>query len=100
MEGIMTLSESLMALLPGFGVAIGASSVWWVLCRYVFMRKEPIAWLERISDKSDSFDAIDDQLAVLSRQLTVAKSGSPADRLFFSGLLLMGLLAVGFLLLR
>ena len=100
MEGIMSFSEFSMALLPGFGVAIGAGSVWWVLCRYVFMRKEHIAWLERISDKSDSVDAIDDRLAVLSRQLTVAKSGSPADRLFFSGLLLMGLLAVGFLLLR
>lgn len=98
MEDVTTLSESLISLLPTGGFAIAACIVWWVLCRYVFLRDEHNAWLEMVSDENRSYTSIDDEIAALSRQLTITKSGSPADRLFISGLLIVGLLAVVLLL--
>lgn len=93
MEHIQTLSESFAEMLPAMGIAVVASAAWFVFCRW-FYRAEEAAWQERVSSApGESALPLDDLIALSSARLTLARRGSPADRLFFAGLMVAGVVA-------
>lgn len=104
MEHIETLSEAFASMLPAMGITLVACIAWFAFCRW-FYRAEEANWQARVSSTPrDAALSLDDRMTLLSAQSTIARRGSPADRLFFAGLMvasvIVGVVLMGHMLLR
>lgn len=81
MTGVFVLQ-----VLPAMGLAIAAGLAWYALCRWL-CREPERAWRAAIRE-APGVSAIPTaaEITVAHAQLTIARRGSPADRLFFLGL--------------
>jgi len=90
MEHITTLQESFASMLPAIAITLAACLAWLAFCRWLY-RDEESAWKASIAAAPGDCDLpIDQQITLCMARLTVARSGSPADRLFFAGLAVVG----------
>lgn len=90
MEHITTLQESFASMLPAIAITLVACLAWLAFCRWLY-RDEEAAWNASIAQAPGDRDLpIDQQLTLSMARLAVGRSGSPADRLFFVGLAVVG----------
>ncbi|MDX1252319.1 MAG: hypothetical protein IDH49_08770 [Gammaproteobacteria bacterium] len=83
---IQTIPETLISMLPAIGVSFIATFAWLAFCRRLY-RTEERAWRESIaSPHNESALSLDQRITLSETRLKIARSGSPVDRLFFTGL--------------
>lgn len=94
----LTFSYSLVhKILPAVFVATVAAGVWLAVCRHIHRDAEQLhREAIRLPDGYENM-SVDEQLSILIARRGLAGRGSPADQLFFSGLVLVSILALSYL---
>lgn len=85
MEYLSLIAGDLSFLSYGVVSAAGLVLAWWLLCRFVFLRKAEATWRAHILN------------ADLTEQLYLYKQGSPVDRFFLGGLAISGVVLMCYL---
>lgn len=91
----LSMAHSLIRdVLPAAAVAIGVSSVWLRICRWIYSAEER-AWKEALLHPGCyEKQTLDAKLQILMRQGAMARRGSPADRLFIGGMVAASVVGV------
>lgn len=91
-NGTQSILASLISYGPGFLIGLVGAIVWRFVCNAIY--RDAHAQWEHETSKASTSPSFDVRLDDANRRLALALQGSPADRLFFSGLMVAAVIAV------